>query len=309
MHARFSSSLRAVFAVAFCLGFVARSFAQGSLEPPAGPPAPTMKTLDQVEPRKPIHAKDLPLTINQPGSYYLAESIAFDRQDTNGITISSPDVTIDLKGFALNGPGVQAGKTGTGIIVDPAKDGLRRINILNGSISGWSGSGINLNSGSPAPGKNTGQCFESFINHVSASSNGVYGIEVYEDTVISECTAMANGSAGMYGVYFTIFKDSIASHNGGDGMAGSQGCRFMNNICANNMAGRGINAGARCFVQNNNVESNNIGISGGSGSVVIGNNAVSNSSNYSVSSQAVLGPIVTAATQLTANAPNANYSF
>src|SRR5438094_2967891 len=47
-------------------------FAQGSLTPP-GAPAPTMKSLDQIEARTAISSA--PFTINQPGSYYLTKNL------------------------------------------------------------------------------------------------------------------------------------------------------------------------------------------------------------------------------------------
>ena len=37
-----------------------------------------MKTLAEVEPRTAISQADIPLTISQPGSYYLAGNIALD---------------------------------------------------------------------------------------------------------------------------------------------------------------------------------------------------------------------------------------
>jgi hypothetical protein len=49
-------------------------FAQGSLTSP-GAPAPTMKTLAQIEPRTPISSA--PFTISVPGSYYLTTNLTF----------------------------------------------------------------------------------------------------------------------------------------------------------------------------------------------------------------------------------------
>lgn len=103
------------------------ALAQGPLAPP-GAPAPTMKTLDQVEARTPIET--LPYTISTSGSYYFTKNLQFTAASGNAITITTNNVTLDLNGFTLSST---SGVTGIAISVN---DDLNNIAIKNGKIAG-----------------------------------------------------------------------------------------------------------------------------------------------------------------------------
>ena len=81
-----------------CLCVAAPALA-GGLTPP-GAPAPTMKTLDEVEPRIPIGPLTTPgdagsvYRISQPGSYYLTGNLV-GQANKCGIEIASSGVSVN----------------------------------------------------------------------------------------------------------------------------------------------------------------------------------------------------------------------
>src|SRR5262245_48602298 len=80
----------------------------GDLGPPAGPVAPTMKPLTEVEPRIAINATNTPgdadslYRITQPGSYYLTGNVQ-GVASKSALEIDASGVTVDLMGFTLEG--------------------------------------------------------------------------------------------------------------------------------------------------------------------------------------------------------------
>jgi hypothetical protein len=175
-------------------------FAQGSLTPPPGAPAPTMLALNQIEPRTPISSA--PFTITQPGSYYLTANLTVAAGDA--IDISANGVTLDLNGFTISS--TDPANTGSGIklIGMPA---ATDITILNGHITGgvtynggtgtFAGPGFlnGISSGEPA------LLYNARVSGVSVSgclNNGISLGNGGSTTVVDSCTVQTVGGQGIW---------------------------------------------------------------------------------------------------------------
>ncbi|MEW6379253.1 MAG: right-handed parallel beta-helix repeat-containing protein [bacterium] len=164
-----------------------------------------------------------PIVIDQPGNYILTGDITVSTPQVNGIEIMADDVTLDLNGYTLTGPGGE----GTGIGISVAQ--RENAEIINGTVQGFF-SGINL-SGNNHQLKNVSACQNSssgieagssLITDCQANANGLHGLMATSST-ITTCTANANGSCGMHVTSCTV-TGCTASFNGSHGIYAVDKC-------------------------------------------------------------------------------------
>jgi hypothetical protein len=164
----------------------------GDLTPP-GAPAPTMRTLTELEPRIPVGPLTTPgdadsvYRIDQPGSYFLTGDVGGE-VGKHGIEIVSPDVSLDLMGFTLRG--VAGSLDGISIFQDGGAL-IANIRLRDGTVRGFGGGGVSVGSGIETDGP------PSVYERVAAVGNGGLGIEAYRASLI-DCFATGNGSIGFF---------------------------------------------------------------------------------------------------------------
>jgi len=209
----------------------------GSLNPPAGPVAPTLKTLAEVEPRIAINATNTPgdadslFKITQPGSYYLTGNIT-GVSGKHGIEIAvaafGPGVTIDLMGFEL------AGVAGSLDGISATVINLRNIAIRNGAIRDWDGDGIdilnslnNLFADVRAIDNGGGGILAGDTNLITgcmARQNALEGIRLGRASTVTSCTTHLNAGHGISVGIGSTLAECSSNGNGGSGFVGGRSC-------------------------------------------------------------------------------------
>ena len=279
---RFPSKLSIFAFVAASVSFpVSALFAQGALAPP-GIPAPTMKSLDQVEARIIVNSTNCPgdstalFIISQPGSYYLTGNIS-GVSGKDGIAVTAPDVTLDLNGFSL------IGVSGALFGVD-ALSQQPNLTIRNGSLRNWS-TGIAAARGAieriQASNNGTGIAVSkrSTVTNCSASSNTGTGMSA-SDSIVEHCIA-ANNSVGV-AVFQSILSNCLVELNTTNGINAQGGAYVLENNCLSNSAAGIISSGGDNRIERNHIVGNATGLQASSGGSVFRENTVQDntSANY-----------------------------
>lgn len=180
--------------------FTLNAPAQAPLTPP-GPPAPSMKALDQIESRTPVPdpsgAPGFPISLNSSGSYYLTQNLTVASGDA--IVINADNVSLDLNGYTIGSTAPSA----SGIAIRIAS-GRSQLAISNGHIrSGSTASGGVFNAG---PGFQSGISCPSGtgpvnvrVSQVSVSGVTLFGIDLGTDpsSVAQACTVRVSGLIGL----------------------------------------------------------------------------------------------------------------
>ncbi len=215
-------------------------------------------------------AAGYPVTISAPGSYRLTSNLAI-ATDVNGVEISSSNVTLDLGGFEVAGPGactgtgatLSCGSVGSGVGI-VGFEVLSAVTIRNGVVRNMRLDGVGVG-GTGSLGVR--------IEGITARHNARLGISGQDGVLARNCMAIENGGNGFDLDAGSIVESSVAIGNFGHGVEIDDVGGVISGTTSRANAGRGINVtGAGSKVTGNTVVGNsNEGIFATLGAVITHN--------------------------------------
>ena len=195
-----------------------------------------------------------PVVINSSAakSYRLTSDLIIPDVNTNGISIQSSNITLDLNGFSLISVACFdtladcTAASGTGFGISMSNTGVKGTTIKNGSVIGMGRRGLSIIG------------HHSRLENLNVRWNREIGIIVNPNSIVLNNNVSNNGGTGISASDNTIIKGNIVSFN----------------------TSTGINCGLNCIIRENDSHNNgSTGISGSTGSLIDKNNVHNNSSN------------------------------
>ena len=213
-------------------GWFHQSSSQGLPGPPGPPPSPCTSCTAITA---------LPVIITQPGLYSLGGNLAYGGVG-NAITIDADNVTLDLRGYEIDGTGA----TGSGVFI---AGGRTNTAIRNGTIRNFGRHGVGLDLDFfPFPSHTEVRGVRALDNSFAGFSLGLEssahdcralgngGIGISLAGVVSRCVASRNGGHGIM-VGDGLVVSSSADRNGGIGILAQQATILGNSVTDNALSG------------------------------------------------------------------------
>jgi hypothetical protein len=193
-------------------------------------------------------AGGFPFTISASGLYRLTGNLTKTAADgtVSAIVIAASNVTLDLAGFTIGGPGSCARNATTGVVTCTGhvagsgiqESGNDNVKIMNGTLRGFfngistSGTGVT-------------------VMNVVAVENAFAGISAIGDgSIVRFCAAFRNGTNGVTIQNHSQVRESDASMNDDYGISANQASAVVQNaVTGNRLGGMSLNP-QTLFTQN-----------------------------------------------------------
>jgi hypothetical protein len=157
-------------------------------------------------------AKGFPIVISKPGSYFLGGNLLSTQTNFAVISVNVNNVTINLNGFTIAGPGGAGTAKGINAALDSG------VTIINGTITKIAGTAIVLGSNSTVGG-------------VQIVGNSGDGLDCASTCLVTNNIVSGNGLTGLnFGVDTTSgYQNNIISGNGTEVTGGTN---LGHNVCS-----------------------------------------------------------------------------